>query len=225
MSWINASLMHHKDNIHSSSIRLNGFDCAGRDDILSTACYWHLCIYDWKFELLLSQAQLNVPLSSPSPFYLCNVIFWRQSHPLPVSVRGSAFSIITSNPRTRERGRGWLSKCANERNCACSQQYESNFYCICTHTYKHKEHTHTHTRTHCLSLWAELERQNPALFSITIHHQHVWVVSFSTILFSHSVSCVLSCHSCSNFSCVLSLSNPFHLFFLSIVSLSPVGVT
>lgn len=137
---INTSLMLRWDSIHSLSLVV-----AGRADIASFAFFGAL-----HFTLNLNSHSiwtwLNVSLSSPSPFHVFKVISCGEIHPLPAPVRDSEFYKITSDPRTRGR----LLKCANEGNCACSKQQDSDLNCTHTNTHTHRSR---YTQTASPSEW------------------------------------------------------------------------
>lgn len=167
------------------SVGLNDSGCTSLDDFISTST------------LLTDSKSPKPPLSALQ--LKCTIVFtitfsclqcnFLQMISSPASA-SEGLCILYNNQRPWDTGvgRGWLLKCANEGNCACSHQQDSNFYCVRTHTY-----TYTHVYsicTHTISrLRVETDRQRVALFSITIHHQDVWVVSFSILLFFQSVSC------------------------------------
>lgn len=158
---------------------LNDSGCTSLDDFISTST------------LLTDSKSPKPPLSAL--WLKCTIVFtitfsclqcnFLQMISSPASA-SEGLCILYNNQRPWDTGvgRGWLLKCANEGNCACSHQQDSNFYCVRTHTY-----TYTHVYsicTHTISrLRVETDRQRVALFSITIHHQDVWVVSFSILLF------------------------------------------
>lgn len=162
-----------------TAVGLNDSGCTSLDDFISTST------------LLTDSKTPKPPLSEL--WLKCTIVFtitfsclqcnFLQIISSPASA-SEGLCILYNNQRPWDTGvgRGWLLKCANEGNRACSHQQDSNFYCVRTHTY-----THTHVYsicTHTISrLTAETDRQRVALFSITIYHQDVWVVSFSILLF------------------------------------------
>lgn len=108
-------------------------------------------------------------------------------------MRDSSFYIITSDLGTREWGGGGSWNVQMKRTVPAV----SSRICSHTHMYLCKEKgkiCYTHTPPQSSD-----RRQSMALFSVTIHHEYVWVVSLSRLRFIHPC-------------------NPFQLFFWTIVS-------
>lgn len=161
-----------------TAVGLNDSGCTSLDDFISTST------------LLTDSKSPKPPLSEL--WLKCTIVFtitfsclqcnFLQMISSPASA-SEGLCILYNNQRPWDTGvgrGGFWNVQMKETEPAATSRTQISIACAHTHTHTHVYSICTHTISR---LTAETDRQRVALFSITIYHQDVWVVSFSILLF------------------------------------------